>query len=193
MGISNGVRRNFLWELTFPFKLHSKKQHFFGVRCSVASTLPTAAYIRSELAGKIVKERFGSVPGHFPESTLPIVPFQTPKISADLRGNQRLSSGNRLSLRQLPFIPSFASTTYKVQGLTVGGLVAFPFLKGSPISPPFAALYVSMSRVRTFKALFLSEQITEDHIKHFVPPNNLLVEDERLENLHNETVSRFEQ
>ncbi len=65
---------------------------------------------------------------------------------------------------------SFAAIAYEVQGMIAKSLVAYPFMKGSPIVPPFAPLYAALSRVQSFETLFLCEEITEEYKKHFDSP-----------------------
>ncbi len=124
----------------------------------------------------------------FSSTIISITPLQAPSFSAELTGKKMLNSGKRMKMRQLPFVPTFASTTYKVQGITADGLVAFPFIAGKPIWLPFAAHYVALSRVRSFKTLFLCEAIGEEHVRSFEPLLEIIEEDIRLQELHNKTI-----
>ncbi len=90
---------------------------------------------------------------------------------------------NRMKMRQLPFVPAFACTTYIVQGITADGLVPFPLIAGGLIPPPFAALYVVFSRVRSLKSLFLNEAIGEEHVRRLKSPLELIEENIRLRGL----------
>ncbi len=67
-----------------------------------------------------------------------------------------------MTVRQLPFVLAFSLTAREVQ---LDGLVSYLFIRGSPVPPPSAALYVDSSRVRTFSSLFLCEEIKDAYMK----------------------------
>lgn len=145
---------------------------------------------------KTVPQRFRTVPAEYGRGTVPITPHRLDSVGIKLRYRQRLTTRSSMTIEQLPFVPAYYSTTYKVQGLTASGVVAFPFVKGCRRKPSFAALYVVLSRVRKLQSLFLTEPITMDDLRFFVPPKDLLLEEERLDNLHSKTMrtrSRHEQ
>ncbi len=106
----------------------------------MARTLPFAAYFRSLLVHHTTPERFSTVSTRFPVDTVSVLPFQHTNIRSEMKVNMALSTGSGISILQLPFVPSFAVTGYKVQGMTAKSLIAYLFMKGSPIVPPFAAL-----------------------------------------------------
>lgn len=129
------------------------------------------------------------VPSHYPVDSIPVVPFKTPEFVSNLPVRNKLTSAKTLKMTQLPFAPLYASTTYKMQGVSAAGVVAFPFIRGCPGSLSSAALYVTLSRVWTLKALFMSEPISAAEMKHFVPHESV-VEQKRLDGLYEMTVKR---
>ncbi len=189
LAISNGAD-GVLVGVDFPLGTTFSQATPFGVRCKVASTLPFAAYVRSRLCTTQHPIGF-SVPTRFPVGTVPVLSFQQTNIRSEMKENMALSTGSGISIRQLPLVPSFAVIAYRVQGITAKSLVAYPFMKGSPIVPPFAAHYVALSRVQSFETLFLCEEITEEYNKHFTLPSHLLREQQRLEQLTLERYNEF--
>lgn len=188
--LANGTEGN-LVGVEFPRGTTFEATSCFDVSCMVASNLPDVAYVQASIVESVLPSRFESIPAKIPANSIPLFPIQTPNFSADLKGRKKLTAGNRMTMRQLPFVPAFSATTYKVQGVTADALLSFPFFSTCPVTSLFAALYVVLSRVRTSKSLFLLEKITKRHQKHFVPPKELLQEQERLEQLHCETIGRL--
>ncbi len=86
-------------------------------------------------------ERCSEVYTRFPDDTVPVLPFQQTNIRSEMKGNIALSTGSGISFRQVPFVRSFAAIAYKVQGMIAKSLVAYPFMKGSPIVPPFSPIH----------------------------------------------------
>lgn len=190
LSIANGTEGTLLG-VEFTGTTRFEVSNICGVECLVANELPSVAYVRAPLCGKTIPCRFGSVPSQYPEETIPIVPYRTNSFRPTLsRGNSRICTDSSLRMTQIPFVPAFASTTYKVQGTTAPAVVAFPFLHGCPGKPSSAALYVVLSRVRTLKSLFLTESLTEESLRHFAPSEELVTEYNRLQALHDFTIAR---
>lgn len=187
--LANGTEGTLLG-VKFPVGTKFEEATCFGVECLVATKPPLVAFITAPIVGSILPLQFESVPMGLPEHTIPIVPYQFANFTAVLRGKRKLLVGNGMSMRQRPFVPAFAVTTYKVQGVTADGVLSFPFLSGCPGRPSFAAMYVVLSRVRKLSSLFLVERISEKDMAYFVPPTCLLDEDKRLKDLHLGTLGR---
>lgn len=184
LGIANGTD-GILKGVQFPEGTTFKSINCFGIRVLLSSHLPSVAFVNSPQLGSRLPRRFQCVPLQFPDSTIPLYPFESSSFSSPNSLENRAS----MKMTQLPFVPAFASTTYKVQGLTTDGIVAFPFLKGSPGRPSTAALYVVLSRVRRLKDVFLMRQITQAERQYFVPRPELLNEQSRLVELHQLTLN----
>ncbi len=137
----------FLWVLFFMMPPFSVSDAKFLTNCVWSLTFA--------LNWLNLNSNFVSVPPHIPQSAVPVVPYQSQNVSAVMKGKNKFSSGNTMSMIQLPFIPAFASTTYKLQGVTADGLMSYPIIKGSPVPTPFAALYIALSSVRSVNTLVL--------------------------------------
>lgn len=185
--IANGTEGS-LVGVKFPAGTTLEDTTCFGVECMVATKLPLVVFVKAPIVRNVLPLKLESVPTGLPEHTIPLVPYQSANFTALLRGKKKLLAGNGMSMRQIPFVPAFAVTTYKVQGVTVDGIVAFPFLSGCPGRPSSAALYVVLSRVRKLSSLFLMERITERDIAYFVPLKSLLEEENRLKAVHETTL-----
>lgn len=160
----------------------------FDVECVIPSRMPVACFVLTPSCQDALPRRFKTVPSHYPDGTIPLIPATSRKFKTSLK--IWVECAESLQLTQFPFVPSFASTTYKVQGITSDGVTAFPFFKGCSVRPPRASMYVVLSRVRSLDSLYLFEKITEEQVRFFTPSFELLSEEKRLEKMHNETCCR---
>lgn len=184
IGIANGTEGT-LVGVKFPEGTTFKYSECFGVRALLSSNLPNVAFVDTPHLCSRLPNRFQCVPPQFPDSTIPLYPVE----SAPFSSPKNLENRAMMKMTQLPFVPAFASTSYKVQGMTTDGIVAFPFLKGSPGRPSAAALYVVLSRVRRLRDVFLVRSITREEMQYFVPGRELLDEQRRLLELHEKTIA----
>lgn len=121
-----------------------------GARVYIASELPTVVYVDLPCMKK--GHRLSCVPKTLGDTVFPIVPLQKPWVQVQL--SKRHFS---LEVTQLPFSMAYASTTYKLQGATVGALF-IPEIRGRGCKT--TSLYVMLSRIRSLKSLFLLRPLT---------------------------------
>ena len=100
-----------------------------------------------------------------------------------------------VAIIQFPLIPSSVRSVHRVQGNTFDILIIDSFYIDSPgfrYTPEKTSLYVSISRCRSLSGLILHQPLTLEMIQsRFTPPQSLFQEENRLQQLHNATLLRF--
>lgn len=189
IGISNGST-GVLKGFKFPESTTFKNCTVFDIDCQVASQLPICVYISIPLYKNISQQRFSLTPGIYDDSTVPVCAFSSGKFTPKIFSNNRIKSA-KIQLKQIPIVPSFCVTSYKVQGMTVPGIISLPFFGNVGACPSYASLYVVLSRAKSISDVILLEKICERHVSYFKPPQSLLLEWCRLKELHSSTILNF--
>lgn len=126
---------------------------------------------------------FPGLPITWPSTVLPVAKSKT----SFTYGPAKLS----VSIHQWPLVPAFASTCHGIQGFTTDRICV-----DNPRPPTCKkvdrhSLYVSLSRVRTRKGLIMLTELTEKDYNFFIPTNEVLREDDRLQQLAKQTLKQY--
>lgn len=113
-----------------------------------------------------------------PGDVFPVLPFD---ISTKVRFCPK-DPPMTVSMKQFPLVPAFSLTAYKVQGLSLDGIVVGS-MRIQGYVPPAMSFYVMLSRAKTIQNLFLLEPLDIATMKHYTPSPLLLQEVKRLESL----------
>jgi hypothetical protein len=104
----------------------------------------------------------------FPEGVFQL-PIMTNDVKFKLPGTKTVIS---FKIKQFPLIANYAMTPEKSQGSTVDGEVTI----GKLNCEKSQALYVAFSRVRALKQIILTEKLTLQYVRKFLPSKALLNE-----------------
>ena len=126
-----------------------------------------------------------NIPSHYPCITVPLyaVSDSTAQIK---RGPHAVT----IHVKQIPIVPAFAVTTFKLQGVTCESIMAYILEESGKTS---TSLYVILSRLRKMKGLFLYSKLTEKDFNYFKPPKKALEEEERLKDLGRKTLRAYQE
>jgi len=95
------------------------------------------------------------------------IPLAAYKAKFKLPGSEKETT---MTITTYPLIPAYALTPEKLQGITLEHELLVSTLESR--SPQI--LYVVHSRVRTLANLIMTEQMTIDYVRKFLPPEDLI-------------------
>ncbi|OWY92907.1 hypothetical protein PHMEG_00037885, partial [Phytophthora megakarya] len=94
--------------------------------------------------------------------------------------------------QQFPFVCAVGSTVYKVQGETLQSMIVMDWKSTQSLVNKPQQTYLLVSRITTRKGLSALASMTEKLVEWSKPPEHALREEERLNDLSNATLARFQ-
>ena len=182
IGIANGSMGE-IFGIQFSAATTFESVMIHEVEICIASNLPEIVFVNVPTAN--FPKPFENLPSHYPRTTVPLYAVSDNTVQIK-RGPHVVT----IHVKQIPIVPAFAATTFKLQGVTCESIMAYILQESGKTS---TSLYVILSRVRKMEGLFLYNKLTEKDFHYFKPPKKALEEEKRLKELGSRTLRAYQE